>query len=63
MINPKQDNNTSYFQLTFVLEVLMMKRIKLNNGIEMPIVGFGVYQIDEKQCQQGYWMQLMLVIV
>ena len=31
----------------------MMKRIKLNNGIEMPIVGFGVYQIDEKQCQQA----------
>ena len=30
-----------------------MKRIKLNNGIEMPIVGFGVYQIDEKQCQQA----------
>ena len=31
----------------------MMKTIKLNNGIEMPIVGFGVYQIDEKQCQQA----------
>ena len=36
-----------------MLEVLLMKRIKLNNGIEMPIVGFGVYQIDEKQCQQA----------
>ena len=30
-----------------------MKSTKLNNGIEMPIVGFGVYQIDEKQCQQA----------
>ena len=30
-----------------------MKSIKLNNGIEMPILGFGVYQIDEKQCQRA----------
>ena len=30
-----------------------MKSTKLNNGIEMPILGFGVYQIDEKQCQQA----------
>ena len=30
-----------------------MKSTKLNNGIEMPIVGFGVYQIDEKQCQRA----------
>ena len=36
-----------------MLEVRIMKSTKLNNGIEMPIVGFGVYQIDEKQCQQA----------
>ena len=30
-----------------------MKSTKLNNGIEMPILGFGVYQIDEKQCQRA----------
>ena len=30
-----------------------MKSTKLNNGIKMPILGFGVYQIDEKQCQQA----------
>ena len=36
-----------------MLEVCIMKSTKLNNGIEMPILGFGVYQIDEKQCQQA----------
>jgi 2,5-diketo-D-gluconate reductase A len=31
-----------------------MKTIKLNNGIEMPILGFGVYQISEAQeCEQS----------
>ena len=31
-----------------------MKTIKLNNNIEMPILGFGVYQIDDlKQCEQS----------
>ncbi len=30
-----------------------MKTVKLNNGIEMPILGFGVYQVpDAKQCEQ-----------
>ncbi|WP_334322373.1 aldo/keto reductase [Gilliamella apicola] len=30
----------------------MIKK-KLNNGIEMPTLGFGVYQIDEKHCEQA----------
>lgn len=31
-----------------------MKQIKLNNGIEMPILGFGVFQIpDEKECEKA----------
>ena len=30
-----------------------MKKIKLNNGIEMPTLGFGVYQINEKHCEQA----------
>ena len=30
-----------------------MVKIKLNNGIEMPTLGFGVYQIDEKHCEQA----------
>jgi diketogulonate reductase-like aldo/keto reductase len=29
-----------------------MEKIKLNNGIEMPILGYGVYQIDKSQCEQ-----------
>jgi diketogulonate reductase-like aldo/keto reductase len=29
-----------------------MQQIKLNNGVEMPILGFGVFQIaDEKECE------------
>jgi 2,5-diketo-D-gluconate reductase A len=28
-----------------------MQNVILNNGVEMPILGFGVYQIDEaKEC-------------
>lgn len=31
-----------------------MKKVKLNNGVEMPAIGFGVYQVsDEKVCQQA----------
>ncbi|RZK40022.1 MAG: aldo/keto reductase [Pedobacter sp.] len=31
-----------------------MKKVTLNNGIEMPILGFGVYQIpDPKECEQS----------
>ncbi len=30
-----------------------MKNVTLNNGIEMPILGFGVFQVsDEKECEQ-----------
>ena len=30
-----------------------MKNVKLSNGIEMPILGFGVYQIpDLKECER-----------
>lgn len=30
-----------------------MKTLKLNNGIEMPMVGFGVFQITDLQlCEQ-----------
>jgi 2,5-diketo-D-gluconate reductase A len=31
-----------------------MKNIKLSNGVEMPILGFGVFQIaEEKDCIQA----------
>ena len=29
-----------------------MPTVKLNNGIEMPIVGFGVFQIEKNDCEQ-----------
>lgn len=30
----------------------MMQKIKLSNGVEMPLEGFGVFQIPEEQCEQ-----------
>lgn len=37
-----------------------MKNVILNNGIEMPILGFGVYQIeDEKQCEVAVYEALI----
>ena len=31
-----------------------MKKITLNNGVEMPILGFGVFQVnDPKECEQS----------
>jgi 2,5-diketo-D-gluconate reductase A len=33
-----------------------MQKVVLNNGIEMPIIGFGVYQIpDAKECEQAVY--------
>lgn len=29
-----------------------MQTITLNNGVKMPILGYGVYQIDKKECQR-----------
>ncbi len=29
-----------------------MQKLKLNNGVEMPILGYGVYQIDKSQCER-----------
>lgn len=31
----------------------MMEKIKLNNGVEMPMEGFGVFQIPEEECEQA----------
>lgn len=36
-----------------------MKYVKLNNGIPMPVLGFGVYQIsDAKECEQSVYEAL-----
>lgn len=33
-----------------------MQKVMLNNGVEMPILGFGVYQInDENECEQSVY--------
>jgi diketogulonate reductase-like aldo/keto reductase len=38
----------------------LMKNVILNNGIEMPILGFGVYQItDAKECEQCVYDAIM----
>src|SRR6201996_4221604 len=42
--------------MTFVLigEKKIMQTIKLNNGIEMPILGFGVFQVtDLAECERS----------
>jgi 2,5-diketo-D-gluconate reductase A len=37
-----------------------MQRVLLNNGVEMPIIGFGVFQIpDAKECEQCVYDALM----
>ena len=30
----------------------MKKTIKLNNGVEMPLVGYGVFQVDPAKCER-----------
>lgn len=37
-----------------------MQRVILNNGVEMPILGFGVYQItDQNECEQSVYDAMM----
>ncbi len=37
-----------------------MQKVILNNGVEMPILGFGVYQIpDPKECEHSVYEALM----
>ncbi|MCZ0070331.1 aldo/keto reductase [Bacillus sonorensis] len=37
-----------------------MQKVTLNNGMEMPIIGFGVYQIeDAKECEQAVYDALI----
>jgi len=39
---------------------LYMQKVILNNGVEMPILGFGVYQIaDQKECEQSVYDAIM----
>lgn len=37
-----------------------MQKVTLNNGVEMPILGFGVFQIqDENECEQAVYDAIM----
>jgi 2,5-diketo-D-gluconate reductase A len=37
-----------------------MQKVILNNGVEMPILGFGVFQMqDEKECEQAVYEAIM----
>lgn len=37
-----------------------MQKVTLNNGIEMPILGFGVFQIpDANECEQSVYDAIM----
>ncbi|MGE8082100.1 aldo/keto reductase [Peribacillus loiseleuriae] len=37
-----------------------MQKVTLNNGVDMPILGFGVYQIqDENECEQSVYEAIM----
>ena len=39
---------------TFALQKIKMENIKLNNGVEMPILGFGVFQVtDLSECERS----------
>ena len=29
-----------------------MEYVKLNNGVEMPILGYGVYQVTPEECER-----------
>ena len=29
-----------------------MQTVKLNNGVEMPILGYGVFLVDPKECER-----------
>ena len=31
----------------------MVKNVKLSNGVEMPLEGFGVFQVREKRARMG----------
>lgn len=32
-----------------------METVKWNNGVEMPILGYGVYQVIPKECERCVW--------
>jgi 2,5-diketo-D-gluconate reductase A len=48
------------FRLFKIQEEFFMQKIILNNGVEMPLLGFGVFQIqDENECEQAVYDAIM----
>lgn len=37
-----------------------MEYVTLNNGVKMPILGYGVYQVTKEECEDAYSMRLKL---
>ena len=37
---------------SITINYLNMNTVKLNNGIEMPILGYGVYQVSPEECER-----------
>ena len=41
-----------------------MISVTLNNGVEMPILGFGVYQVpDHSECEKSVLTAIVIVLV
>jgi hypothetical protein len=55
MKSPSRSSQLSLRSVLFVeLERKTMQNVVLNNGVETPILGFGVYQIsDAEECERG----------
>lgn len=37
-----------------------MEYVTLNNGVKMPILGYGVYQVTKEECERCVLMRLKL---
>ena len=54
MVNLKNAGKRIAFDLTFVQKSNAMEKVTFNNGVEMPILGYGVYQIrDHAECKRS----------
>lgn len=38
-----------------------MEYVTLNNGVKMPILGYGVYQVTKEECERCVLMRLKLI--
>ena len=40
-----------------------MEYISLNNGVKMPILGYGVYQVTKEECETGRLIQHRVILM